>query len=346
MTQTENEKGMKSAAGDDHPAATVAEAPAAETIRRGLTRLLRKRVKRFVALTVDLLKNADPKAVHDARVWSRRLQQAISAFFPKPRSGKVRRLRRTPQQVRRMLGDWRNCDVLLGIVERQQRRTRSELKRQAWNLVKEDLLQKRGRQVARIEKELGRLELANFAALAQKLMDRPLEESSEVLMWRLWNSAEGAWGRWQSALARARQTRAVNELHGFRIATKNLRYRTELLYDLGQRQMKPQLKWLEDLQQGLGVWHGRQVLNQAVAEAVARAEIVLNEPQAVRILLAELEKDRSRQIPQVDTIFRLAIEQAGRQPMQRWSENVPFLSPLPQDPRDETQAVEKDEVKE
>jgi CHAD domain-containing protein len=58
----------------------------------------------------------------------------------------------------------------------------------------------------------------------------------------------------------------------FRIATKVLRYRTELLYDVGHRQLKAQLRWLADLQDAIGVWHDRQVLDQAVAEAVARAD--------------------------------------------------------------------------
>jgi hypothetical protein len=41
--------------------------------------------------------------------------------------------------------------------------------------------------------------------------------------------------------------------------------------------------------------HDRQVLHQAVAGAVARAEILLTEPQTARLLLADLETDRSRQ---------------------------------------------------
>jgi CHAD domain len=73
-----------------------------------LARLLRKRVKKFVALAPEVRADANPKTVHDVRVWSRRLQQAVSAFFPKPRSGKVRRLRRTPRRIRRVLGEWRN----------------------------------------------------------------------------------------------------------------------------------------------------------------------------------------------------------------------------------------------
>ena len=50
-------------------------------------------------------------------------------------------------------------------------------------------------------------------------------------MQRLGASAQRAWSKWQTALSRAQETQAVEDLHGFRIATKDLRYRTELLYD-------------------------------------------------------------------------------------------------------------------
>ena len=147
--EEENEQGPETATIDHPPTAPLADTPDSIAIHRALTRLLRKRVKRFVALAPEVRADANPKTVHDVRVWSRRLQQAISAFFPKPRSGKVRRLRRTPRRIRRVLGEWRNCDVLLEIVARQQRRTRSEAKRRAWGFVRDYLLQKRSKEVAR-----------------------------------------------------------------------------------------------------------------------------------------------------------------------------------------------------
>jgi CHAD domain-containing protein len=214
-----------------------------------------------------------------------------------------------------VLGEWRNCDVLLEIVARQQRRTRSEAKRRAWAFVSDYLLEKRSKEVARAGKKLLRQDLGNYAALAHRLLRQPPDERPEILMQRLRDSVQGAWTQWQSALTRAQETRAVNDLHAFRIATKDLRYRTELFYDVGHKEMKAQLKWLADLQEAIGVWHDRKVLHEAVAEAVARAEILLNELQTARILLAELETDRSRQSQDAEKYF---VWQSSIQGTKRW----------------------------
>ena len=324
-----NEPRRQAPVGDGEVALPAQEQPPSLTIHRALTRLLRKRVKKFVALAPEVRANADPKTVHDARVWSRRLQQAVSAFFPKPRSGKVRRLRRMPRKIRRTLGEWRNYDVLLEIVARRQRRARSEAKQRAWAFVRDYLLAKRSKEVARTGKKLLRQDLRDYASLANKLLGQPPEESPEILLQRLRSSVQGAWTHWQATLSRAQETRAVNDLHAFRIATKDLRYRTELLFDLGQSDRKAQLKWLAGLQEALGIWHDRQMLDQAVAEAIARAEILLNELQTARILLAELEMDRRRESEEVEKIFRLAVEHSGHQPIESRSRNPLPLTPHP-----------------
>jgi CHAD domain-containing protein len=319
--EEENEQEIRAGIDADQPPAPVAGKAAPITIRNALVRVLRKRVKKFVALVPEVVAGANPKVVHDARVWSRRLQQAASAFFPKPRSGKVRRLRRAPRRIRRALGEWRNCDVVLAMVARQERRARSEAKRRAWSLVRDYLLQKRSKQVIRAAKKLQRQDLADYAALARSLLDQAPDESPDILLQRLCEGVQGAWVKWQSALARAQETGATNDLHVLRIATKALRYRTELLDDVGDKQWDAQLQWLAELQEALGVWHDRQVLDQAVAQAIARPETLLNELQAARILLAELEKDRKRGPAAVHKIFRLASEHPGRREMENWSEN-------------------------
>ena len=328
IVEQENKPLRESAEANARAAEALAQAPLALDARRALTRLVRKRLKKFVALVPQVRADGNPKIIHDTRVWSRRLQQAINALFPKPRSGKVRRLRRTPRQIRRALGEWRNCDVLLELVARQHRRTRSEAKRQAWAFVRDYLLQKRAQEIARAEKKLLRQDLGDYAARAERVLKQASDENPDILMERLGASVQAAWIGWQSALTRAQETRAIGDLHAFRIATKVLRYRTELLFDIGAKPLKAQLDSLADLQDVIGVWHDRQVFHRAMAEALARAEVLLNEMPAVRLLLAELATDRSRRANEVHDIFRLATEHAGKYQQERSSETqaIPKLS--------------------
>ncbi len=313
IVEGENQRTLETLAADAPTAQGAVEDATAASMQSVPGRLLRRRLKRFVALAPRVRADADAKTIHDVRVCSRRLQQTLDALFPKLRAAKARRLRRMPRRIRRALGEWRNCDVVLELVARQQRRTRSDDKRQAWIIIRDHLLRKRAKAVARAVKRLLRTDLGDYAARARKVLRQPSDESPDLLIKRLGDSVHGAQIAWQASLTRAQETRAPGDLHGLRIATKVLRYRTELLYDLGAKNLKPQLKWLAALQDALGVWHDRQVLHQAVAEALAREEVLLNEMQAARILLAQLQKDRVYQAEAVEKIFHLAMERSPDQ---------------------------------
>ena len=157
-------------------------------------------------------------------------------------------------------------------------------------------------------------------------------------MQRLGASVQAAWIAWQSALARAQESSAVDDLRALRSATKVLRYRTELLFEIGAKPLKAELKSLADLQDVIGVWHDRQVFHRAVAEALARAEVLLHEMPAVRLLLAELAKERSGQANEVEKIFRLALEHARNHQMasSRETPATPTLSDVTELVNDKT----------
>ena len=81
---------------------------------------------------------------------------------------------------------------------------------------------------------------------------------------------------------------------------------------LGERQLKTRLKWLADLQEALGIWHDRQVLHQAVAAALAHAEVLLNEMQAGANTFGGAGKGpQLARLKRWEKIFRLAMEPPG-----------------------------------
>lgn len=305
-TEHENQLGLEDEGGQAEGIGLPGETPLAVD-REAMPQLVRKRLEKFVSLVATVMAGDDPETVHDARVWSRRLQQSLTALSPKPMPGKARRQRRTLRRVRRALGEWRDCDVVVQLVTRERRRTRSRAKRHAWELVLEYVREKRIRQVLRARQKLLKHDRADFAGRVHKLLDRRAgDEGAQPLAASLRASVENAWVQRQSALAHAEESREAGDIHMFRIAIKRLRYRVELVHDLGDRNTQPLLDWLKELQEALGIWHDHQTLHQAIAEALARPDFLLRKADTARTLLAELEKGRSRQSARVDEIFRLA----------------------------------------
>src|SRR6185436_10294228 len=62
--------------------ATATTTDAAISNQKRLLKLARKRLQRFATLVPKVLLSDDPDTVHDLRVWSRRLQQALRVIQP------------------------------------------------------------------------------------------------------------------------------------------------------------------------------------------------------------------------------------------------------------------------
>src|SRR5262245_17720855 len=77
------------------------------------------RLWKCVALVPRVLSKDDPDAVHDLRVWTRRSQQLIVALFREPRPSETRVIMKALRRARHSLGVWRDCDVLIALLERK-----------------------------------------------------------------------------------------------------------------------------------------------------------------------------------------------------------------------------------
>jgi CHAD domain-containing protein len=290
-----------------------------------LGRLVRKRLAAFIEVTQKLIDSDDPETVHDVRVCSRRLQQGLSVLFPKPRPGKVLKFRHTLRGIRKLLGEWRNCDVLIELAQRRVSRAGSAAKKKGWETVRDHLRRKRRDQIETAREKLSRFRLQEASGNLKKwFASRDVDQDPEPLGSSLKGSIARAWSDWESALARARATQATDDIHQFRIAAKRLRYRLELLHDLGEKDIKPSLKFLKRLQNELGDWHDCQALFEAAAGAIARPEILLHNSDAARILLKEIDTGRLRQRKRTGKIFELAEQRSGTEQnsAQRGSEPV------------------------
>jgi CHAD domain-containing protein len=280
--------------GNEQGGETPSPRPAAAAIGHGA-------VARFVAHQLEILSSIvprvlatdDPDAVHDLRVATRRVQEALSVLTSTSPSKRADRLRRTLRRARRALGSWRNLDVSLQEVTRRRRATRSPRRRAAWNLVREYLEERRLEETIHARKRLVRASLRNFRPRATPVVERLLRGMPPESAWHsIRNRIEQAWGEWQRAFSAASASPTIPAVHALRIATKRLRYRVEMARELDEVGAEPVLRWARHVQQGLGDWHDRQVLHQLVAEALADPEILLGRLETAQTALAELDRDR------------------------------------------------------
>jgi CHAD domain-containing protein len=281
------------------------ESHTAESVTsKKLLAVTHKRLEKFVSLFAKVLVSDDPDTIHDARVWSRRLQEAFRVLFPKPRTGKNRKLVRTLRQVRRALGNWRNTDVTIGLIDDKLNSARTSAANTGWDLVKDYLQERRERQMARAREELSRHDIAQFVTRTQSVLQpNGLQQEPEEL---LKQSVEAALTNWHDALQKAKESSQADQIHALRIAGKRLRYRAELLAELGNASVKPRVKSLKLLQDALGNWHDRYVLLQLIAEFIGRPDFLVENLVAGRALLAQMEKERHKNELTVSAILKRA----------------------------------------
>lgn len=278
-------------------------APAAASHKK-LLGITQKRLEKFVSLFAKVLVSDNPDIIHDARVWSRRLQETFRVLSPKPRTGRNRKLVRTLRQVRRALGNCRNNDVTIGLVEGKLNSTAASTNNQTWDLVRDYLRAKRERQITRAREELAEHNIMQFVSRTRNLLNTcQLQDEPEAL---LKQSVEQSLVDWNETLREAKENSQVDQIHALRIAGKRLRYRAELLAELGDVSVKPRIKALKSLQDELGNWHDRYVLLQLIAEFIARPDFLVEQPEASRALLAQMERERHKNELTVSAILKSA----------------------------------------
>jgi CHAD domain-containing protein len=251
-------------------------------------RLALRQLDRFVLLEPKVLAGNNPDAIHDIRVASRRLQQVLDLLYPPPRSGEIRRLRRKIRRCRRALGEVRNCDVLLAYVGRLLARKRAP-QRETWPAVHRYLLERRAQSFEKAIRKISKINLAIFyihlkAWLSSNGMatpgsdhhapavpkKRPAEEFHE----RVAQDLGKYWQAFETQLAQSHRDSRPSAIHAVRIASKRLRYLTEVIQAFDVRGSREAIGWLRSVQQRLGDWNDLEVLERLMIEMIARPEFL------------------------------------------------------------------------
>ena len=268
-----------------------------------LSTVAKKRLLRLVTLYPKALVSDDIGVVHNLRVASRRLQQVLQLLLPTSKSSRGKKLLRILRKVRRAFGLCRNLDVNLELV-RGRIETTTASTRQAWEHVLLWLEEKRVAAIETGRAELRRHELMGFIDRVQSLFENGADEIEGLA--QLWERTREALSDWRNALDTAKAEPAVERIHAFRIAGKRLRYRAELLGEVGNGSVKPMIGALKSLQDDLGRWHDHSVLRDHVAEFIGRPNFMAEEPGMCRALLLEMERDKQRDRAMIEEIMTKA----------------------------------------
>lgn len=283
---------------------------------------MRERLRKFMALLPEVLAEDGADPVHDLRVWSRRLQQVVVALSPDPLPEEARTMVRALKRARRALGVWRDCDVLIDLLERKLRRLRNPAERRAWEKVRDFALKKREREMRRARRKLANRKLFTLAQCARRLADAAWPEGDGAAApdpaAMLAAAVSEGYARWRDALARARETLAAQDVHAFRIETKRLRYRIELVRDLGDEGAETALASLRALQNGLGQWHDHGELARLAAEALADPAFLLEQPRIAGSVLSKLARDHAAQAERIRRLLEKTHEELDASTLDDW----------------------------
>jgi CHAD domain-containing protein len=287
--------------------------------------LLRERVRRFMKLLPEVLSGERVEAVHDLRVWSRRLQQVLVTMFPREQENRAGSLIRSLRRARRGLSGWRDCDVLIALVDRRLRKLKNPDEQQAWRVVHSYLAERREKEINRARQRLARRKLFTLAQSTEQLLKQrgPDTAANAVVTYadfiaRVSELIKAAYANWQAALTRAAESASPADTHNFRIKTKQLRYRMELARDLGDKELLLPLNWLKSLQDSLGQWHDRAELARIATVAIADPEFLLNGPRPASLLLKRLARELSSEGAKMKSLLTTVQHSGELSQLQAW----------------------------
>ena len=279
-------------------------------VRKQLARLARKHAKKFFSLESTCLQGDDVEAIHDMRVASRKLHEALrlgaqmaGVKLPK---GLIKRVR----EARYVLGSVRDMDVMVERLRTEAPRvsgTKAGLRQEVLKL----LTDQRKKRLRKMRRQLAKLKLALFLT--------EFGPSLKANLWVVWDQRiaeqQGAndpeaeavacfetalaerTAQWEQDARAAATSQQNADLHRARIGAKKVRYLLELGDGCGLGQFRTRIRQLRSVQEALGRWHDLMILEQHLLGLIADKQVLarrLAMCQHVLDLVAFLRKRRAR----------------------------------------------------
>ena len=262
--------------------------------------VLHERLTTLQQALVQVRKEGDIDAVHDARVASRRLRSGLALLEEATGRKKFRRWRRQIRNVTQALGELRDTDVQLLLVNhRLEQPEVAENGQAGLTWVQQRLQRKRKQEYRQVRKDIGRLR-----------RKETLEAMAEA--WQKWQEGENTGSAMDPVvrdqarplvLAHLAETELLNdplppaeqteELHALRLALKRLRYTLEFVAPAFAGQLDGYVTTLKGLQEILGDLHDADVWVTRLPRFLTKQEKRLRRkgtpPEERSQILADLE---------------------------------------------------------
>jgi CHAD domain-containing protein len=259
-----------------------------------LVRLLERRtraLKRQLAAAVG----GKDTGVHQARVASRRLREALPVLTEGLQHTKAGKANRKIRRLTQALGTVRELDVTLHLID--ELAERPAIPRVALAEVRALVIEEREQRRSLM---LERLDHVNAAKLARRLesVRESLLKPAPSHAWRaaLAGRIARRAGRLERAIEDAGQIYEPEGLHEVRISAKKLRYALEIADESGAAPSADALRVIKRVQDTLGRLHDLQVLQHHVAAVGAAPRKGRTTPDAGLAVLARMIEDECRHL--------------------------------------------------
>lgn len=258
-------------------------------------------VENLRQLVPQALRDWDEKAIHDARVSTRRLKAAIDLFRPVVSDQCRRPFARVGRKLRRRLGPLRDLDVMLGhLDELAGNRTHAEAVAWLAQRLRAAREEARGASMEKAPPPKVLAKLGSWWGLREEIVKGA--EAADSLLVESIHLQLDAFAEQADRLTcppgvDVTATAAVLDVHQLRIAGKALRYTLEMARAQGRPLARDVMRTFKRMQEALGLWHDFVVLTEwamraSLDELLAHHDTVL---QAKVLSLARLTLNRAEQ---------------------------------------------------
>jgi len=259
-----------------------------------VTTALLQRLARALNRHLPAAVAGDDTAVHQARVTTRRLREAVPVLATGLSGSKAGKAQKKIRRLTRALGCVRELDVTIHLLDELARSP--NVPRDAVEDVRARVVKerddKRKTMIERLDgvntEKLDR----RLASVGAALDQAPSEPWRKALAERLMRRSR----RLTLAMNEAGQMYAPERLHAVRIAAKKLRYGLELAANSGVKQAGPHVRTIKRVQEMLGKLHDLQVLQVHVAAVQAEPRTGRPQSRAALENLARHIEDQCRHL--------------------------------------------------